>query len=80
MRPLVRSATSIRAPRTRPSRPCGRRKMMTIRMIRLIAVLNSDETYPDTTASTTPSTRPPATDPYTEPRPPRLTAIRPSLV
>ena len=80
MRPAVRSATSIRAPRTRPSRPWGRTKMMPMRRIRLMAVENSEDTYPATTASTTPRARPPASEPYTEPSPPRLTAMSPSFV
>ena len=37
--------------------------MMPIRMIRLMVVLNSEDTYPETTASTMPSTSPPAAAP-----------------
>ena len=45
-----------------------------------MAVENSEDTYPATTASTTPRARPPASEPYTEPSPPRLTAMSPSFV
>jgi hypothetical protein len=37
--------------------------MIATRTSRLIVVLNSDDTYPETTASMTPRARPPATEP-----------------